>query len=151
MNVGFDDEAPNEILCAPDDGIVFRPVEPLSTFDGESSQGEWILRVQVIETGFGDPGDIVDWNLEFCATGNPSPPAVITNDTLKVPPGLSNPINNDLLKVEDPDNGPAELYYTVVTPPANGTLFFQGQPLSAGMQFRQLSIDNLKCFLYALG
>ncbi|NRB62391.1 MAG: hypothetical protein HRU40_05060 [Saprospiraceae bacterium] len=53
LSLGFDDDAPREIVCPPDDGIVFQPVQSLAAFNGESITGEWILRVAVVELGFG--------------------------------------------------------------------------------------------------
>ncbi len=58
VRIGFDDEAPLEIICPPDDAILFQPAEPLSAFIGENSQGTWKLRVKVLETGFGAPGQL---------------------------------------------------------------------------------------------
>lgn len=139
--LGFDDDAPNTILCPPDDGIVFRPVNPLSAFANQPTQGIWTLEVKVVESGFGSPGSIQNWSMEFCAAASPLSPALIVSDTLFVRPADGNPITNDLLRVEDPDNTPFELQYTIVTPPAHGTLYFLNDPLTAGGQFRQTTID----------
>ncbi len=40
------------------------------------------------------------------------------------------------------DNDPSELEFTVVTPPSNGALFFQGQGLTSGGTFRQSTINS---------
>ena len=58
-----------------------------------------------------------------------------------VPPGQSNTVTQDKLEVQDPDNAPEELVYTLVTPTNNGTLYFNGQPLTSGSTFRQSTIN----------
>ena len=141
VTIGFDDEAPNEIVCPPDDAILFQPVEPLSTFIGESSQGIWTLRVKVLETGFGAPGQVGDWSIEFCAEGNAAAPSLLENDTLFVPPLQSNPVSNDLLSVTDNEEGPFELTYSLVSTPGHGALYIIDQELSPGSTFTQGTID----------
>ena len=139
--MGFDDDAPTDIVCPPDDGIVFKPVQSLSAFEGESTFGEWIMRVQVVESGFGASGAISDWGLEFCATIQSSPPALIKNDTLYVPPGEGNVFTTNELEVIDEDNADWQLRYTIVSPPIHGTLFLLDQPLGLGDVFRQTTIN----------
>ena len=139
--IGFDDDAPSDILCAPDDGIVFKPFSPLSVLAGENTFGVWTLRVKVITTGFGSPGSIQNWGVEFCATAVPQSPVLITNDTLFVRPAGSNPVSRTLLAAEDTDNTPEDLRFTLVTPPAHGQLKFVNAPLQAGAHFRQSTID----------
>ncbi|MCB0637880.1 MAG: proprotein convertase P-domain-containing protein [Lewinella sp.] len=141
--IGFDDDAPSAITCPPDDGIVFRPHEPLSVLAGESSQGIWTLKVKVLESGFGAPGAISSWGLEFCATSTPQSPVLIASDTLRVPPGGINPITRELLEAEDEATGPDQLTYTVVPAPQHGELYFLEQPLAPGDQFRQSTINAL--------
>lgn len=139
--IGFDDEAPSDIICPPDDGILFRPAEPLSAFIGESSQGIWTLQVKVLETGFGAPGQVGDWSIEFCADGNAAAPALVTNDTLFVPPLASNPVTENLLSIVDNEQGPFELTYSLVSTPGHGTLLLIDQELSPGSTFTQGTIN----------
>lgn len=139
--IGFDDEAPNDVICPPDDGILFRPAEALSAFDGESSQGIWTLKVKVNTTGFGSPGQIATWGLEFCAAGNAAAPALLTNDTLFVPPLMSNPVTNDLLQVTDTEEGPFDLTYSLISTPGHGKLYIIDQELSPGSTFTQGTIN----------
>ncbi|MEZ4986435.1 MAG: cadherin-like domain-containing protein [Saprospiraceae bacterium] len=141
VNVGFDDEAPNDLVCPPDDLISFRPFEPLSAFDGESTLGIWQLKVKVEQSGFGSSGQIGDWTIEFCADGNAVSPTLLTNDTLFVPPLMSNTITQNLLKVSDSEQAPAQLTYTLVSVPAHGILYRNGAALSPGSTFTQATID----------
>ena len=141
VNIGFDDEAPNNIICPPDGQFTFRPVEPLAAFIGENSAGEWTLKVKVLETGFGSPGQIGDWQIEFCADGNAVAPTLLTNNTLFVPPLMSNPVSHDLLNVTDAEQGPDELTYTLVSTPGHGQLYLIDQELVPGSTFTQATID----------
>lgn len=141
LRVGFDDQAPQDIICPPDDGIVFKPVQPLSAFNGEESFGNWKLRVKVVQSGFGAAGELEQWNMEFCASTTPNTPTVIVNDTLFVPPGQGNPIWKDLLEVQDGVSDPFQLQYTVLAPPSHGVLYFLGEPVLMGGIFRQSSIN----------
>lgn len=141
VNIGFDDEAPSAIVCPPDGQFTFQPVEPLSAFIGENSSGAWTLEVKVFETGFGAPGQIGDWEIEFCADGNAVAPTLLTNNTLFVPPLMSNPISNDLLNVTDSEQGPNQLVYTLVSTPGHGQLYLIDQELVPGSTFRQSTID----------
>ena len=58
----FDDESPIPIEngVAPYAGV-FRPVEPLAAFDGESTEGEWTLTLTDIIGG--GSGTLFDWNI----------------------------------------------------------------------------------------
>ena len=142
MSIGFDDEAPSEILCPPDDGIVFKPVDSLASFIGEPIAGIWTLRVAVVDFGFGASGGIEEWRLEFCSEQQPQSPVLVSNDTLFVPPGLTNPISTNELLAEDPDNTSFELTYTVLKAPDNGILTAYNVPLAVGDQFTQRAIET---------
>lgn len=142
MRLGFDDDAPNEIICPPDDGIVFKPINPLSDFVGESTKGTWTLKVAVVRSGFGASGALEEWSLEFCAVNQPTNPVLVTKDTLFVPPGLLNSITPDELYANDEDNTSNELVYTIVSTPEFGTLTAYGNELTVGSQFTQRAIET---------
>lgn len=141
MNMGFDDEAPFEIICPPDDAIVYKPIEPLAAFIGENTFGAWIMKAQVIESGFGGGGSIENWELEFCADFTPNNPFLIVNDTLFVPPAEANTITPDILEVQDDDNTPAQLSYALISTPVNGILFRAGEALEQGATFTQSTVN----------
>lgn len=144
IRLGFDDEAPTEITCPPDDNLPVRPDQPLSAFDGENTAGEWQLKVQVVTSGFGSGGTIKSWRLEFCAAVATTPPTLITNETLAVPPGEGNTITKQLLEVQDDVATPSQVTYTIVTPPAHGQLYrwSLNEPLGAGAHFSQSTINT---------
>lgn len=141
FNVGFDDEAPSTIACPPTSGIVYKPLNPLSIFDGENTQGDWTLQAKVTRVGFGSAGRLNSWQLEFCADVIATAPTVITNDTFPIPPGARSQITKDFLEVQDGEFGPNDLIYTLTTVPRNGTLFARNLALTVGSTFRQSDIN----------
>lgn len=63
--VSFDDESDNINLdCPLTTGRSFRPVDPLSSFDGESALGTWTLLVE--DNVRDDGGAHSEWSLELC-------------------------------------------------------------------------------------
>jgi VCBS repeat-containing protein len=70
------------------------------------------------------------------------PPTLAVNALLTVqendPPTA---ITSAMLQVTDPDNTPAELTFTLLAPPANGSLQNYGVPLIGGNTFSQTDID----------
>lgn len=60
----FDDEAPVSIVCSVTNHIgTFRPVQPLSAFDGSMTLGNWTLTVQ--DTVTGQAGTLDEWAIFF--------------------------------------------------------------------------------------
>lgn len=141
--IGFDDDAPNDVACPPTGNIVYRPENPLSAFIDEESAGDWTLEVKIVETGNGSTGAISGWEIEFCSAGGSAiAPTVLNNNTLFVPPNMSNPITEDLLSMTDADQSPLELEYMIVSVPENGVITYLGQELGIGGTFRQASING---------
>jgi hypothetical protein len=85
--------------------------------------------------------------LEICSEANLSPPSLIKNETMPLPPGFTRPIDDEFLLTEDPNNGPEDITYTIVTLPANGKLYFITDELEIGDQFTQNS-SNAGNILY---
>jgi subtilisin-like proprotein convertase family protein len=74
IDLGFDDDAPQDIVCPPDDQRVFIPVGTLADFNGEDTFGTWTYStIGVSETG-GSAGQLESWGVEFCADVNSTPP-----------------------------------------------------------------------------
>ncbi len=144
FETGFDDESPLAIVCPPDDRLVTRPLQALSKFVGENTAGIWTLRTKVVTAGFGSGGAIDEWKIEFCATISPNDPFVVKNDTLFVPPGLTNTLTPNELEVQDTDNSPIQLLYTLVTLPKHGALLKNGATLQQGATFSQQEVNNFQ-------
>lgn len=65
MNVTFVDGAGAFACASPTVGDV-APLQPLSTFNGESASGQWLLGVA--DTAAGDIGTLNSWTLDVCTT-----------------------------------------------------------------------------------
>ncbi|MEM9920278.1 MAG: reprolysin-like metallopeptidase [Bacteroidota bacterium] len=141
FKLGFDDDATEPPPCPPNDSKLYQSIDPLSKFIGEETEGKWKLSVKVTDQ-IGDGGRLEGWNLEFCSNTNPLSPYLVNNDTLFVPPGLSNLVTRPELYAEDDDNTSEEVLFTVVELPEFGELFKDGVLLRAGDTFSQASIDN---------
>ncbi len=143
FNFNLDDEAAFDISCPPVGGLSYLPHESLSTFDGESTFGTWLLEVKVT-TNLGNGGYVQGWGVQFCANTTPKSPFITVNDTLRVPDLDSRAIAPSKLKVEDEDNSNNELVYTIVEAPKNGVITLNGNPINVGDQFLQGQIDVYK-------
>ena len=72
FNLNFDDEAANaDYPCPPVGGGTYQPEGNLSDFDGQNSQGTWILTVT--DNSDQDGGSLTSWGVQVCGqapTGN---------------------------------------------------------------------------------
>ncbi len=141
FNLGFDDEAAFDIECPPNSGLKYKPQEPLSKFIGQSTFGEWKLKIKVLDN-FGNGGTLEEWGIELCADFEPKHPWLVVNDTLHVPPAGMREVNSTTLLADDEDNTASELTYVLVTLPQNGTLSRYGQPLAVGQTFTQKDVND---------
>jgi subtilisin-like proprotein convertase family protein len=91
-NTVLDDEASTPIASgsAPFSGT-YRPQEPLSTFDGEASLGEWTL--SIYDSGLWDTGTLESWSLELCEGSDQDADGV--PDTVDNCPTIPNPDQTD--------------------------------------------------------
>ena len=93
FNLNLDDEAtPGSWPCPPTGGGTYQPSNALSTFDGQSANGTWTLRVD--DNANLDGGSLNGWSLEVCtvgiaptATNTPIPP---TATNTPIPPTATN-------------------------------------------------------------
>ncbi len=141
LNIGFDDQAPSEIPCPPIGGQVHRPQESLSAFHGESTAGPWKLRMEVTHEN-GEGGALEEWSMQFCSNVTLSPPFLVINDTLPVPPGQTNTISRNFLLVDDADTPAEDITFTVVSIPQHGALYKINTPLQVGSTFSQASLNS---------
>ena len=143
FNMGFDDQAPAPISCPPTDGLVHVPEESLAAFNDKSTAGDWRFRIKVIDTD-GDGGFLNSWKLELCSNVSQSGPVLVNNTQLPLPPESSRKISFNFLLTEDDNNTAEELIYTLVSLPANGTVYLNDEALPVGGQFKQSDIDLSK-------
>ncbi len=141
INLGFDDQAPDEVACPPDDQRVFRPLDSLSAFNGEDTFGEWVLSVAVSETN-GAAGQIVKWDVEFCADASAPTPETLVNDTTLVQPLGRNPVVRAELEIRSGEDSPEATYFVLTRLPAHGLLERDGRTLVLGDTFTQSDIND---------
>ena len=137
-DLGFDDDAPNDVRCPMTGGTVYKPKQPLATLVGEELMGEWILRIE--DTKPGNGGNLQVFRIEICSNAVPDKPALIKNNRLEVAPGETEFILDENLYVEDPNNSANELTFTLVTQVAHGEIILDGISLNPGDQFTQEDI-----------
>ncbi|HFB99936.1 MAG TPA: hypothetical protein ENJ53_03940, partial [Phaeodactylibacter sp.] len=140
FDFGLDDEAAQEINCPPVGGAFFLPQNSLSVFDGEDAAGEWTLRTTV-NSSAGGGGKIQNFHLELCSNVSLSAPFLVKNELMPVVPSQGRAITDEFLLVQDDNNSPAELEFTLVTAPAHGQIFFLGNEINVGDIFRQSSLN----------
>lgn len=139
FNMGLNDDSPIDIECPPINNKQYRPQEPLATFNGEGTLGNWTLEIAVINPS-GQGGALESWNLEFCSTISPNHPFLVNNDTIYVKPLETAIIHNYEVAVEDIDNNGSELRFMVVDATDEGYLSRNGVPLGTGDYFTMTDI-----------
>lgn len=140
FNFGFDDSAPSTFGCPPPTtGTFSKPAAPLSVLNGQNSNGTWTLRVK--DNSPTNGGTLSAFSIVLCASQALNAPFLVNNNVLSLPSGSNEVIGTSLLKVDDADNNPGSLTYTIVTEPKYGQLQLDGVPLLAGDQFPQAAID----------
>ncbi|NBU35945.1 MAG: T9SS C-terminal target domain-containing protein [Bacteroidetes bacterium] len=138
--LGFDDESPKDLICPPDDAIVFKPNQPLAAFKGEPLKGNWILRFKVMKRESIAAGSIESWNIEFCSTSTPINPTLVRSDTLLVKSGGKNLITPLNLNVNSPGVADTALRFIITTLPENGFILKKTDTLYIGQYFTQAEI-----------
>lgn len=140
FDCSFDDDASVPLSCPPNRGTRMKPFEPLSKLIGEDVKGDWKLEVNTKST-FRD-GEIRNFTLQYCADLQVSPPQLIHNGPLITDIGASKNITQTLLESTDPDDGPANLIYTLVSTTGQGSLKLNGKVLDYGNTFSQKDIND---------
>ena len=84
FSLTLDDESVSTIPCAPTGGGTHQPHNPLSTFDGNESQGRWTLRVT--DNYNYDGGSLDGWGLEICTASEPTVDEPTAEPTPAAPP-----------------------------------------------------------------
>lgn len=141
FNIGFDSESPIDFECPLSSGKIVKPdTDDLSIFKGKDIDGEWIFRIN--DTQSGDGGQFTSFDLEICASFAIENPFVVNNEILDVPVGQSARINSPELLVDDADNFPEELLFTVVVNSEKGSLYLNGNLITVGDQFTQEQLNN---------
>lgn len=138
FDCGFDDASPVTISCPFSQ--TYMPEEPLSIFNGEEISGNW--RFNINDASNGNGGVFEEFELQLCSNAVLNAPLLIRNEELLVLPGAPAFINSTYLEVEDSDNLPEELTFTLVDLPTNGYLELSGQAVEVGTQFTQKNLNS---------
>jgi Metallo-peptidase family M12B Reprolysin-like/Cadherin-like/Secretion system C-terminal sorting domain len=137
FNAGFDDESTKDFPCLLNNNGSFKPSEPLSVFDNDSTKGVWKLRLK----STAESGKVADWGLKFCYSLTLKHPIIAKNTLFAVAPAKARLITNEFMLATDENNSADQLIYTLVTVPKNGKLYFGTTELKIGDTFRQSNID----------
>ncbi len=140
---GFDDEASADFSCPPTSDQTRRPDATglkMNAFKGQNAQGDWTLRIKDNTSSSG--GQLTSWKLEICASASANPPVLIKNNAILVGLGQNEVVSNADLQVTDPNNGPGQLVFTLVSVPRNGDLRLNWTAaMKVGDTFTQADID----------
>jgi len=149
INVTLDDDAANtaedfETECGgaiPTISGTYQPIDALSVFNGEDAGGTWILTVS---DAFGEDGGQLDsWSIIGCSADGAAPAApTLSSNILNVAQGGTEGVTNAFLQASAPNNTPAQLTFTLLTIPANGSLMLNGTTLVVGSTFTQADINS---------
>src|SRR5262249_3981436 len=110
-----------------------------------NTNGTATFNVVATDSGSGTPPNVnQSAPVSFTITVNSQndAPTLTTNAGLTVTNGGTATIDNTRLKVDDIDNTPAQLTFTIGTAPTNGTLKKGATVLAAGNTFTQADIDG---------
>jgi len=141
VNIGFDNESPTDIPCPPITGLKHKPTGDLSVFNGQNVKGDWILTVKTNGDAF-DPGKLRGVQLEICSNLTPAGPVLVNNNVLGTQPNSGQTFEPSFLLVEDQNNSPIELIYTLVEGLNSGELRLNGTVMENGDQFSQININQ---------
>jgi len=148
LNLKFNDGAVNTINCnTPNVSYptlhTFKPVTPLSAFNGEVSNGTWTL--EIIDGGPGDTGTVNEWALEIC-------------DQYVIAGTIPNFVNNGLtpdtnstyitvtgdIEATTTSETATQQAYTLIELPTKGVLLKNTIALAIGDTFTQDDVNTSK-------
>ncbi len=141
FNFSLDDEALYGFPCPPaNNGNTYKPVNPLSVFDGQNPVGIWTLRVK--DTEYSSGGAMEAFRIEFCSPLVANPPFLVNNNVMTLDPGTNKMLNTDLLLANDIDNTASEILFTLTNTPKHGRLEKNGNELKPGDTFTQADLNG---------
>ncbi len=142
IEVLVDDQAPVVFGCNNTATGQYRPKESLSLFNGDDATGVWTLEIKDNKSGSG--GRLDSFKMEVCASISLAAPTLVNDKRLEVKPLETGVITNTLLKASDSNGDNAQIFFTVVTLPAQGNIILDGKVLRVKDRFTQQDIDSGK-------
>jgi subtilisin-like proprotein convertase family protein len=141
FNLSLDDQAASDVECPLTGGLNYKPLQPLSSFNGEEINGTW--NVVIDDQNPGNGGRLEEISLELCVIGSSDNPFFVENNRLELPPGETEYIFDSNLYVNDATSTADQITYTVLSRPESGDIFRNGDLLTVGEQFTQQDIFDL--------
>lgn len=142
FNLGLDDASvATTIDCPPTTGDMYQPINTLSTYNNNSSIGNW--KLSIIDGFAQDGGALNSWEIEVCyPTPQITQPFVLNNNGLEIEPAATVPIRGTDITVILPSASDTDVSYIIKSLPQKGTLSFLGTTLQIGDSFTQADINN---------
>ena len=144
FNLNFDDEAVNNIDCATVNTNypsieTYKPVSPLSAFNGESSNGTWTLEIS--DEGSNDVGMLNEWTLNLCDIISATPPNFINNGFTPTLNATYTFLSTDI-EASSASETAVQQVYTVVELPTVGILEKNSVAMNIGDTFTQNDVNT---------
>lgn len=150
LQVTWDDEAANTVVCGSPTTGTARPVDtvttpqPLSDIDGEEMNGDWTF----MAANIGTTNMVLNTvDLEICQNGfvATAAPNRINQSTIQVGTLSTATVENTHIEVTSPNTAvAADIVYTLTVLPGKGTLYLSGAPLGMGGTFTQDDVNTNK-------
>ena len=146
FNFNFDDEATNVIDCATGNTNypsleTYKPVSPLSAFNGEAANGVWTLEIS--DEGPGDVGVLNEWTLNVCDIISATPPNFVNNGFTPILNGTYTFLSTDIEATSASETATQQMY-TVVELPTVGILKMNSVAMNVGDTFTQDDVNTGK-------
>jgi len=142
FNLNLDDQSSEStIACPPTNQGTYKPLELLSIFNGESSQGMWTLKIE--DTFAEDGGQLEEWSLEICIDGS------IAGVPLAATALSSVPILSSQIDLTWTDNAIDETSYVVERSISNNQNFSELATLAANVSsYSDLTTEGGLMYFY---
>ncbi len=140
FNLSLNDKSMLPIRCPLHVGNVHQPEQPLSSLNGENTQGIWKIRIEDTESGAG--GRLTNFDLEFCTSVSTNNPALLNNNILIAPANAKTRVTPSALECTHPTKSPESLVFIITKLTAKGLITKNDQPLRVGERFTQEDINN---------
>jgi len=147
LNINFDDGAVNVIDCAAGNTNyptlnTYKPISPLSDFNGEASNGTWTL--EITDDGPDDVGTINEWTLEICEYIQNGIAPNFVNNGFDAPLNATYTFLSTDIEATTGSQTAAQQVYTLVVLPTVGVLEKNAAAMTVGDTFTQDDINTGK-------
>jgi len=139
ISVTFDDDG-STITCGTQPVVgTISPANPLSTFNGKNSNGDWTLKV--VDYYNGDSGTLNSWTLETCEA-NAVTNSTLTNNTMNVGANSTYKVKQTDVEATSVGSIATEQNFMITEIPQKGVVKLSGVNLNIGDTFTQDDINS---------